>query len=370
MNNLIIDVHGTRRDILESVGRDFDANIERLEESAKIDSVIHDRINEGYDGFIIVTKDTDKAQKYFEKKFSNVDIAVCNPDGKMSLREVVTGTAQPETAAPVADTKTTAQPTPAPAVTTYGFFGNPIGLNKEKSKAARDWFQKNVFNKSGQKKVLYLRNNDAILTMEGILCAIDIGCEDNKQELSKAYKENRKNPIIEFVPVQQAQSMQNTCNINAVKGLTSLVNTVLNEMDKLNKELEKTETIQKIEASKRVDEVQTYLMLYKKCMSIPQSQKDPFFNGSFDPFAYYEKAKKIADDIGLGGAIDTFNQNVLDVDKIVSLTKTIASKTKPNKKGDESTKNKTVQLDKLKFKWHYTAHAEELYKALFDEELK
>lgn len=104
MSNLIIDLHGTNRSVLENIGRDFDADIERLEESTKIDSVIYNRMNEGYDGFIIVTSDVKGAQKYFENRYNNVDIAVCSPDGRMQLREV--GGVQ--TSAPAAGAATTA----------------------------------------------------------------------------------------------------------------------------------------------------------------------------------------------------------------------------------------------------------------------
>ena len=132
MSNLIIDLHGTKRSVLENIGRDFDADIERLEESTKIDSVIYSRMNEGYDGFIIVTSDVKGAQKYFENRYNNVDIAVCSPDGRMQLREVATvqtGGVNAGGTTTTINTQQTAQPNQqaAPQPKTEKFYTFDIG---------------------------------------------------------------------------------------------------------------------------------------------------------------------------------------------------------------------------------------------------
>lgn len=135
MSNLIIDLHGTKRSVLENIGRDFDADIEHLEESTKIDSVIYNRINEGYDGFIIVTSDVKGAQKYFESRYNNVDIAVCSPDGRMQLREADDVAPAPGGAATAANAQTATQPNqqaaqkaPQPQTSRNAMGQNPVPI--------------------------------------------------------------------------------------------------------------------------------------------------------------------------------------------------------------------------------------------------
>lgn len=362
MNNLIIDIHGTRRDILENIGRDFDANIERLEESTKIDSVIHDKINEGYDGFIIVTKDTDKAQKYFEKKFSNVDIAVCSPDGKMNLREAL-------------DQQTQINANTQEQYDVYYFLDcNPLGLEKDKCKKLRDWLI-SIFNNSKSQKtcVYYLRNpnGEQIFVISAICSILDIGCGGDKT-LSLMFDKRNNGYNVSFEPKDNMNSITNKFTSSeryVVDGLSEKVKNVLQEIEKLPKEVVKSDIVKKIEATGRVDEVSAYLKTYQTCIKIAHGEeKRAPGAGKFG--SIYDNTKKIANDIGLGGAVDVLEKNVLDVGAIVQLKRDTIDKFKKFTK-DSTEKDKdeseTVELDKLKFKWHYTEHAADLLKALYGD---
>lgn len=339
MSNLIIDIHGTRRDILENIGRNFDADIERLEESTKIDSVIHDKINEGYDGFIIVTKDTDKAQKYFEKKFSNIDIAVCSPDGKMSLREA-----------------NDVVPPPAQQ-TIYYFKWNPSSLNDNEIKAAINFLTKASNDPTGQ--LYYFRdvNSGSPFSLKGIITVMLTVNNSYNFDLSKL-----KGRIHEVNADPAGVPSGNTFG-EVKKDRIDIIKKVFDEIKSLPKEIIKTDAVKKLEGLKKATQVQNYLIYYKDSLTVPNGKSEngeiPLDEGMYN---HYLKAKKVAEDLGLGGAIDTFNQNVLDTDKIAQLAHDIGSKIKKDNKDKEP--DEKVSTDKVAYKWCYTESGGNLYQSL------
>lgn len=339
MNNLIIDVHGTRRDILENIGRDFDANIEHLEESAKIDSVIHDRINEGYDGFIIVTKDTDKAQKYFEKKFSNVDIAVCSPDGKMNLREVV-------------------QPA-QPVQNIYFFKWNPSSLNDNEAKQAYDFLSKALNDTNGQ--LYYFRDvsKGSPFSLQGIINLMSTVSNNIKIDLT-----NYKGRIHEVNAMPAGVSDTNTWG-EVRQDRIDIIKKVFEEIKKLPEEVIKTDAVKKLEGLKKATQVQNYLVYYKDSLTVPNGGTQDGASKADEGFLdKYNKIKKLADDLGLGGAIDTFNDNVLDTEKIARLAQDLSDKVKKNKNDKEKEPDEKVSTDKVAYKWCYTESGGDLYKSI------
>ncbi len=386
MNNLIIDIHGTRRDILESIGRDFDADIERLEESTKIDSVIHDKINEGYDGFIIVTKDTDKAQKYFEKKFSNIDIAVCSPDGKMSLREVgvvPTQTAQ-TTAAAVANTAQAAtqqtaaqkpvknqQPVNQPN-NKYDYYinFNPASLKEVDLKSIIEILDNIGKDQREQIRVhVYYNYPQAPFKFESLIALLERVYKFNASKIKQKYK----NLII-----KHNNGYMNKCQPAGYKAPEKVYDTITvvnEEIKKLGDELTPSEDSNKILQKKDVVlNVQHYLCIYNDCLKnkvSPDNENSPGrgldINWLNEAEARLQKVEDIARDLGLGGAIDTFNDNVLDTKALGKFVKDaghlLGGDKNPKNSNEKKSNIKNIKNDKIK--WHYTKHAKDLYMCLY-----
>lgn len=109
MSNIIIDLHNSDRALLSSLSEQYDAIVEQRN-CPDIDLLMKEHIKEGYDGFIFVTKETNRLQKFFEKKYKNVDVAICDGEN-VHLREADTAAAAPQGNVAAAGQTTTQQTT-------------------------------------------------------------------------------------------------------------------------------------------------------------------------------------------------------------------------------------------------------------------